>query len=80
MDETVKVIFETLPKESLFIKIYRGVFRKPREGEDVRLTLNGNTKIIKRGVQVELSPSYLEIADSANEYYGSPLKYGYTIV
>lgn len=66
MSKTVCVMFETLPKESIFIRAYRRLFGKPRENEHVRLTVNGITKIIKRGVPVKLHPVYLELADIAN--------------
>lgn len=75
----IKVKFETLPKENIFIYLYRRFLNKPRFNEYIRLNWNGNAKIIKRGVIVELPKPYLEIANFALKFH-KDLKYDYEIV
>lgn len=82
MDKKVKVIFEPLPKEGIFVRIYRKIFKKPRFNEYVRVGLNGKMMSIKRGVEVEIKSIYLTIIDKAplKDIYGRELKYKYKIV
>ena len=74
------VIFESLPKENIFLRAYRSIFKRPRENEHIHLSLNGRLLIIKRGVIVEIPMSYLCVADSVPKEWTDKWKYNYKIV
>jgi len=50
----MKVIFESLPPESYLKRLWRKIVKKPRRDENVCVSCNGRTLIIKRGVVVDV--------------------------
>ena len=57
-----KVIFDKLPKEPFFQKVFRLLMRRTRKDQFVRLSMNGRVVCCNRGVPVELSDEHFEVA------------------
>jgi len=57
-----KVIFDKLPKEPFFQKVFRILMKRTRKNQFVHLSMNGRKVICGRGIPVELSDEHFELA------------------
>lgn len=64
----MKIIFEPLPRESLYRWIWRKLLHNSRTAENVIVGLNGKVYIIKRGVFVDVPDWVPEIASHAPKH------------
>ena len=67
-NETIKVIFEPLPKESLWIRLWRAFTYSYREYKCICISMNEQELIIKRGVVIDVPKWVPEVSSRAPQH------------
>jgi len=61
----MKIIFEPLSKESLWIRLWRAFTYSCRKNEHIRVGMNGHEFVIKRGIVVDVPEWVPEVSSHA---------------